>query len=94
VICRPAGTGQTVFFARRLRIILMLKYRKLTTLNDVTINGWQKNKQEPLNFGKFPEFSIEDLEYYQEREKRFSTPFGKSLSNYLTWLKTSGILNG
>lgn len=83
-----------MFFVRDLRIIHMLKHCKLPLNTDCRINSKVRSKSEPLGFGKFAEFSVEDLEYYQEREKRYSTPFGKSLSNYLTWLRSNGILKG
>lgn len=50
------------------------------------------SKSEPIGFGKFAEFSLEDLEYYHERDKTISTPFSKMLSSYLTWLKDEGII--
>ena len=75
-------------------IILMLTYKKLPSKDDCLINHKYRSKGLPLGFGKFAEFSVDDLEYYQEREKRYSTPFGKSLSNYLTWLRSNGILKG
>lgn len=65
-----------------------MKYVSLTKVSFKRIY----RTDEPLGFGSYGEFSLDDLFYYYRRELEFSTPFGKTLATYLTWLIENRII--